>query len=50
VPIHWGSLYPMGMRRLMPDQPAGQFAAAVAELAPATHVCVIEPGGSLDLD
>ena len=50
VPIHWGSLYPMGMRRLMPDQPARQFATAAAELAPTTRVCVIEPGGSLDLD
>jgi len=50
VPIHWGSLHPMGLRRLMPDQPARQFAEAVAELAPATRVSVIEPGGSLDLD
>ena len=37
VPIHWGSLHPMGLRRLMPDEPARQFAAAVAELAPATR-------------
>jgi L-ascorbate metabolism protein UlaG (beta-lactamase superfamily) len=50
VPIHWGSLHPMGLRRLMPDQPARQFAEAVAELAPATRVSVIDPGGSLDLD
>jgi len=49
IPIHWGSLHPMGMRRLMPDQPARQFAEAVAELAPATRVSVLEPGGSLDL-
>jgi L-ascorbate metabolism protein UlaG (beta-lactamase superfamily) len=50
IPIHWGSLYPMGLRRLMPDAPAEQFARAAAELAPATDVRVIAPGGSLDLD
>jgi L-ascorbate metabolism protein UlaG (beta-lactamase superfamily) len=50
VPIHWGSLHPLGLRRLMPDEPALQFAAAVAELAPATDVRVLEPGARLDLD
>jgi L-ascorbate metabolism protein UlaG (beta-lactamase superfamily) len=50
VPIHWGTLHPMGLRRLMPAEPAAAFAAAVAELAPAAHVRVISPGGSLDID
>jgi L-ascorbate metabolism protein UlaG (beta-lactamase superfamily) len=50
VPIHWGTLHPMGLRRLMPAEPATAFAAAVAELAPAAHVRVISPGGSLDID
>ena len=50
VPIHWGSLHPIGLRRFMPYKPTGAFASAVAELAPATDVRVIRPGGSLDLD
>jgi L-ascorbate metabolism protein UlaG (beta-lactamase superfamily) len=50
VPIHWGTLHPMGLRRLMPSELATEFAAAVTELAPAADVRVISPGGSLDLD
>jgi L-ascorbate metabolism protein UlaG (beta-lactamase superfamily) len=50
VPIHWGTLHPMGLRRLMPNEPAVQFAAAAAELAPTTDVRVLQPGASLDLD
>ena len=50
VPIHWGTLHPMGLRRLMPAELATEFAAAVAELVPAAHVRVISPGGSFDID
>jgi L-ascorbate metabolism protein UlaG (beta-lactamase superfamily) len=50
VPIHWGSLHPLGLRRLMPGEPAMQFADAVAELAPTTDVRVLQLGASLDLD
>lgn len=53
VPIHWGTLFPIGMgRRSGPhlSDPPRRFAALAAELAPETEVRVLEPGGSLELD
>lgn len=53
VPIHWGTLLPLGTRRhlghLLRD-PAERFAAAMAELAPGIGVAVVAPGGTLALD
>lgn len=52
VPIHWGTLFPIGMgrwsaRRLR--EPPLHFTAEVAEQAPETAVRVLQPGSSLDL-
>jgi len=53
IPIHWGTFYPFGFRRLGrgagPD-PAHRFARLAADLAPKVEVKVLEPGDSLDLD
>jgi L-ascorbate metabolism protein UlaG (beta-lactamase superfamily) len=52
VPIHWGTYFPLplGLRghRLL-HEPPRTFAARAAELAPATEVVVLEPGGELQL-
>jgi L-ascorbate metabolism protein UlaG (beta-lactamase superfamily) len=52
VPIHWGSLLPVGRARkhghLLHDPPR-DFATQVAELAPGVAVSVLEPGESLAL-
>ena len=53
VPIHWGTFYPAGLRRLRPAPlaaPGPMFAEAVARLAPGIAVRVLAPGESLDLD
>lgn len=52
IPIHWGTFYPAGMRRVAPrpfNEPGQAFADAVASLAPAVPVRVLAPGESLDL-
>jgi L-ascorbate metabolism protein UlaG (beta-lactamase superfamily) len=52
VPIHWGTLFPMGLRRWRGQalvEPPRVFAHQVGELAPAVHVELLEPGASLDL-
>jgi L-ascorbate metabolism protein UlaG (beta-lactamase superfamily) len=52
VPIHWGTLFPIGRARkhghLLHDPPR-EFAAQVAELAPDVEVRLLEPGESLAL-
>jgi L-ascorbate metabolism protein UlaG (beta-lactamase superfamily) len=52
VPIHWGTLFPIGRERthghLLHDPPR-EFAAHAAELAPAVEVALLEPGESLAL-
>jgi L-ascorbate metabolism protein UlaG (beta-lactamase superfamily) len=52
VPIHWGTLLPVGGARrwghLLRD-PAEEFAAACARTAPDVRVEVLAPGGSLDI-
>jgi L-ascorbate metabolism protein UlaG (beta-lactamase superfamily) len=52
VPIHWGTLFPIGRARkhghLLHDPPR-EFAAQVAEVAPGVEVRVLEPGESLAL-
>jgi L-ascorbate metabolism protein UlaG (beta-lactamase superfamily) len=48
VPIHWGTYFPAhhGLRRLPAfiDAPAVEFAARMAEIAPAVEVRVLRPG------
>lgn len=52
VPIHWGTLLPLGTgrrhRRLLRD-PGAAFAAHVADLAPEVRVAVLTPGQTLEL-
>ena len=53
VPVHWGSLAPVGMRWLRPAlrrEPPIAFARHAAEIAPAVEVCVVPPGGLLPAD
>jgi L-ascorbate metabolism protein UlaG (beta-lactamase superfamily) len=52
VPIHWGTLYPLGLERARPaplHEPPRAFAAQVAELAPQVEVRVLDPGDSIPL-
>ena len=52
IPIHWGTFYPAGLRRVVPkpfDEPGSLFAAAAARLAPGVAVRVLAPGETLDL-
>jgi L-ascorbate metabolism protein UlaG (beta-lactamase superfamily) len=52
IPIHWGTFYPAGMRRIAPepfDAPGHDFEAALRRFAPDVPALVIEPGESLDL-
>ncbi len=52
VPIHWGTFLPIGSARrhasLLHDPPQ-RFAARCAQLAPATRVEIVAPGGSVAL-
>lgn len=50
VPIHWGTLHPMGMRWVRPStrvDPPHAFARNVAQLVPETEVHVVPIGGRL---
>jgi L-ascorbate metabolism protein UlaG (beta-lactamase superfamily) len=52
VPIHWGTLYPFGLRRLRGNPlrlPGREFAARVRELAPQVETRVLSPGESTSL-
>jgi L-ascorbate metabolism protein UlaG (beta-lactamase superfamily) len=52
IPIHWGTLYPAGLRRFVPrpfEEPGSLFAAAAAKAAPAVEVRILAPGASMDL-
>jgi L-ascorbate metabolism protein UlaG (beta-lactamase superfamily) len=52
VPMHWGTLAPMGARRGGPwffERPAREFAAHAKRLAPEVEVRVLEPGDSTRL-
>ena len=49
VPIHWGTLFPLGLRRVRPvravlDEPPRAFAAAAAGARPGCRVVVTPPG------
>ncbi len=52
VPIHWGTLYPLGLARFRGDPlhlPGEEFAARVRELAPQVATRVLSPGESTSL-
>ena len=52
VPIHWGTIYPLGLRRFRPGpltEPPLEFARRAAELAPEVEVHVLQPGASMSL-
>ena len=47
VPIHWGTFYPLGLRRRIGEglvAPPLEFARLAAELAPEVEVRVLQPG------
>ncbi len=52
VPIHWGTLYPLGLARLRPGplrMPPREFAARVRDLAPQVEARVLAPGEATSL-
>ncbi|HET8813738.1 MAG TPA: MBL fold metallo-hydrolase [Solirubrobacterales bacterium] len=52
VPIHWGTLYPLGLARIHRKPlraPASEFAARMRELAPHVETRVLSPGESTSL-
>jgi L-ascorbate metabolism protein UlaG (beta-lactamase superfamily) len=52
TPIHWGTLYPLGLRRLARrrfEGPGQAFREAVAIRAPGVEVHVLQPGQSMSL-
>lgn len=52
VPIHWGTLYPLGLRRLRENPlrlPGDEFAARLRELSPQVETCVLSPGEATSL-
>lgn len=52
VPIHWGTLYPLGLRRLRGAplrRPPAEFAASLRRLAPQVEARVLSPGESTSL-
>jgi L-ascorbate metabolism protein UlaG (beta-lactamase superfamily) len=52
VPIHWGTLFPVGLAHRHPHllaDPPHEFARHVAELAPEVRVEILAPGGRLEL-
>jgi L-ascorbate metabolism protein UlaG (beta-lactamase superfamily) len=52
VPIHWGTFFPTGLKRLRPGRltdPPHEFARYAGELAPDVEVRVLDPGESTSL-
>ena len=52
VPIHWGTLYPLGLARVRPGplrRPPREFAARMRELAPQVEARVLAPGEATSL-
>ena len=49
IPIHWGTLWPIGMGS-PPTDPPERFRAEARTIAPGTTVEVLPPGGTLELD
>jgi L-ascorbate metabolism protein UlaG (beta-lactamase superfamily) len=53
VPVHWGTLAPLGAKRLWPwlfERPAREFVEWAGRLAPEVDVRVLAPGESLRLE
>jgi hypothetical protein len=53
VPIHWGTLHPVGFKWLKPStrvDPPHTFARLAADLAPDTRIHVLPIGGRLALE
>ena len=53
APIHWGTLYPLGLRRVARrrfEGPGEAFREAVAAAAPGVDVHILQPGQSMALD
>lgn len=53
VPIHWGTLLPIGLasrHRASLGEPPRRFAAEVSRLAPDVEVRILEPGDEMKLD
>jgi L-ascorbate metabolism protein UlaG (beta-lactamase superfamily) len=53
VPIHWGTFYPVGLRRLRPGpltEPPREFARLVGRLAPDVEVRILGPGSETSLN
>jgi L-ascorbate metabolism protein UlaG (beta-lactamase superfamily) len=53
VPVHWGTLAPVGAKRIWPwlfERPAREFVEWARRLAPEVQVHVLEPGERLRLD
>ena len=53
VPIHWGTFYPAGLRRLRPGplaRPPLEFARLARELAPEVEVRVLQQGSEISLE
>lgn len=53
VPIHWGTFYPAGLRRLRPEplaRPPMEFARLAHEVAPEVEVRVLQPGSETPLE
>jgi L-ascorbate metabolism protein UlaG (beta-lactamase superfamily) len=52
VPIHWGTFFPLGLRRLRPSfltEPPAEFVRLAARMTPDVDVHVIAPGGEMEL-
>ncbi len=52
VPIHWGTLYPLGLARLRPGplrSPPSELAIWMSELAPQSELRVLAPGEATSL-
>jgi len=52
IPIHWGTFYPAGLRRVAPgpfETPGPAFAEAVRREAPGVDVRILQPGESIEL-
>jgi len=53
VPIHWATLYPRHLHRVLRGalaEPGDRFAAYAARLAPTVDVRVLRPGGTTSID
>ena len=52
IPIHWGTLFPVGLRRLARrrfEGPGEAFREAVATHTPGVEVRLLQPGQSMPL-